>query len=452
MWEPTTGQSFRTLKGHNDAVMGIDTCWYILFRETYQVVITWVALILLTRTVAHSSNGRMMIAAASMDKTVRIWNAVLAAKTKKDESGLGRGSYMDCKFGCGLQLPQERMKLHEESCPQRMTQCPACQKDLVSRDLDSHSSECSEMASVCVCGAQVRNRDRRRHQRDECPQREIECTLGCGMLLKISSLEAHTKTFCQERMVKCKLGCGASVPARGLMSHQQSGCQNRNVTCQLCQATFSANEADQHKRRYCPVREVQCRLGCGEKFAARNTEVHEKEACGMRLVNCSKGCGQTCAAKDLATHERKCNGPVPGDFPQFCLSRPMSSVRHPSPLITQLAEWTTPMSGVASPGSPSGFASPGSPMLLPEIESPGRRSQGMIGCESPGRISKSKCNACGHSERYCTSCFTFFCSRCLVRSGLPKTIPPLCGACSRENNMRVRELVARAGPAPMRFG
>lgn len=29
VWDANTGLSFRTLKGHSDAIMGIDTCWCV---------------------------------------------------------------------------------------------------------------------------------------------------------------------------------------------------------------------------------------------------------------------------------------------------------------------------------------------------------------------------------------------------------------------------------------
>jgi hypothetical protein len=130
----------------------------------------------------------------------------------------------------------------------------------------------------------------------------------------------------------------------------------------------------------------------------------------MRLVTCTKGCGQACAAKDLPGHERACKGHAVGDASIFRLGHPLSSVRRPPPLNTpedSLSEGTSPASSL------------GSPLLLPEIESPGRRLQQRLNCsnaESP-LASKSKCSACGHSERHCSSCLGPFCSRCLVRSG-----------------------------------
>jgi WD40 repeat protein len=29
VWDANTGQAFRTLRGHSDAIMGIDTCWCV---------------------------------------------------------------------------------------------------------------------------------------------------------------------------------------------------------------------------------------------------------------------------------------------------------------------------------------------------------------------------------------------------------------------------------------
>lgn len=75
------------------------------------------------------------------------------------------------------------------------------------------------------------------------------------------------------------------------------------MVCQLCKMTFAAKDEDSHKRRFCSMRQVHCRLGCGENFLARDTETHETNTCEMRLVHCGKGCGQTCAAKDRADHE-----------------------------------------------------------------------------------------------------------------------------------------------------
>jgi len=370
-----------------------------------------------------------------MDKTVRIWNSV-SPPNKKKSDGAGQGSSKDCKNGCGIRLPSDRLAQHEMTCPQRMAACPSCGKEMTARELEAHSSECSESEFKCACGANVCNKHRKRHERDECPLREVECKLGCGMVMKISSLDAHMKTFCQERMVKCRMGCGATVVARTLVTHQQNQCQCRDVVCELCGATFVANEADQHKRRHCPMRQVQCRLGCSEKFPAQQTEEHERQSCSMRLVDCGKGCGQTFAAKDQLQHEASCRGPK-------------VTVSNRPPLLCTI--------GAFSPEGTSPASSRGSP-LLPELESPGRRH---VRCSqsfnsprrggSPDR-GKAKCNACGHSERHCSSCSASFCSRCLVRSGLPKSNPPLCATCSRESNMRTRELLGRGGPSPMRFG
>ncbi len=233
-------------------------------------------------------------------------------------------------------------------------------------------------------------------------------------MIKASSMDEHVQKFCQERLVKCRMGCGSSVPARSLVTHQQNGCQNREVTCDLCRASLLASEADQHKRRHCPRRKVQCRLGCGENFPAEETQSHEGTSCVLRLVTCTKGCGQTCAAKDQASHERSCNGVVVGDSSLLRLGRPLSSVRRPPPLNSP--GHALPEDSLSDGTSPA--SSRGSPLSLPEIESPGRRNLQKLssGNDSPWG-SKSKCAACGHSERLCSSCFGFFCSRCLVRSG-----------------------------------
>lgn len=252
------------------------------------------------------------------------------------------------------------------------------------------------------------------------------------------------------------MGCGASVPAKSLVTHQQNGCQNRDVVCELCGVSFVAKDGDQHKRRYCPMRQVQCRLGCIEKFPAKNTEDHEHRACAMRLITCTKGCGETCAAKDQPSHERSCRGPVVPDLSLLRSSRPRSSLRIRPPPLSHMDHMHMDHMPIDNLGTDS--MSPNSP-ILPEIESPGRRVKKhghghfpSIRGESPERMSKTKCNTCGHSERHCSGCFGPFCSRCLVRSGLPKNNPPLCAPCCRENSVRTRELMARGGPSPMRFG
>ena len=194
VWQPSTGQSFRTLKGHGDAVMGIDT---------------------------FVDRDKMMIASASMDKTVRIWTCDAPARKKEDPATLG----IDCKFGCGIQLPADRMALHELQCPQLGTECPSCHQKMTLRELQLHAAECPENEFECACGAMIKRRDTKKHAQDECPLREVDCTLGCGMILKASGLDLHLKTSCPERLVKCPKGCGASIAARNLSSHQQKGCQ-----------------------------------------------------------------------------------------------------------------------------------------------------------------------------------------------------------------------------------
>jgi len=153
----------------------------------------------------NSYSGKTMVAAASMDKTVRIWNGTGAPAKKKDDGNAGTSSSVDCKYACGIRLPLERLTHHEENCRQRVMQCPSCRKEMTSQVLETHASECAEGEYQCVCSAKVRNRDRKRHERDECPAREVECIQGCGMMMKVASLDVHIKSFCQERLVKCRM-------------------------------------------------------------------------------------------------------------------------------------------------------------------------------------------------------------------------------------------------------
>ena len=160
-----------------------------------------------------------------------------------------------------------------------------------------------------------------------------------------------------------------------------------------------------------------------------------------------KGCGQTFAANDKASHEATCNGHPSVDPSWLRAATPLNSVRpRPPPLSISRSSEDLPSLEVSSPATPK------SSLLLPGLESPRRRNQkSPVHMKSPDQ-GKAKCSACGHSKRTCSNCFDDFCSRCLVRSGLPKSNPPLCATCSRESSVRARELLARERPSPMRFG
>ncbi len=66
------------------------------------------------------------------------------------------GELVNCKYGCGVRLCKREIEAHEESCPERMTECRTCHQSY--KVSDGH--DCMSKYVECpICRAQVRNED-----------------------------------------------------------------------------------------------------------------------------------------------------------------------------------------------------------------------------------------------------------------------------------------------------
>ena len=75
-------------------------------------------------------------------------------------------------------------------------------------------------------------------------------------------------------------------------------CRNPGCTVELLQAW----EQPRHESELCPLRPVDCPLGCGGRMSRSGTFAHVDAACPLRTVTCSLNCGASVRARDVEIH------------------------------------------------------------------------------------------------------------------------------------------------------
>eukprot|EP00656_Telonema_subtile_P035722 TRINITY_DN39684_c0_g1_i1.p1 TRINITY_DN39684_c0_g1~~TRINITY_DN39684_c0_g1_i1.p1 ORF type:complete len:338 (+),score=48.97 TRINITY_DN39684_c0_g1_i1:66-1079(+) len=164
------------------------------------------------------------------------------------------------------------------------------------------------LRAPCVhqCGEQFSYSQERQqgfHEHAQCPNRPVDCELGCGASMPASDHSEHI-AGCSHRLVPCELACGATVEARALQEHA-TVCPHRIVQCAACAQTMRANELQGHQKDLCPCRVVCCPFDCGiAELQARHEHEHVSTACPNRVIPCPIGCSvQGLLCKHAAMHQ-----------------------------------------------------------------------------------------------------------------------------------------------------
>jgi hypothetical protein len=141
----------------------------------------------------------------------------------------------------------------------------------------------------------ARNRQRMSQSSNKRRLEPIKCSphhnMGCGKLILPKHLRKHERDDCPNRLVECgNSGCNEMIAFNILSFHQE----------QLCKAML-AKEALLEQG----LQEYACPLGCGEYLLLSETIHHKKHECQYREVTCNTtGCGKKMPLYMLSNHEQ----------------------------------------------------------------------------------------------------------------------------------------------------
>lgn len=213
-----------------------------------------------------------------------------------------------CPRDCGsTHIERDSLTSHLlNDCDLRPAGCDFCGATLPLRELERHKShDCPSRAFKCdTCGQHVPAISWRAHRQFRCPRRTVVCRQGCGLSLAADKLSNHELTRCKYRPKPCPVsGCSAEVPSCLLQRHVREECPHREVDCAVgCGMKIPFQEKEHHERSVCVQR---CRWdGCSLAIGPiQRRQVHEKVQCGRRGVACKFMCGaDDIAAETLDFH------------------------------------------------------------------------------------------------------------------------------------------------------
>lgn len=134
------------------------------------------------------------------------------------------------------------------------------------------------------------------HPLRDCPERVVWCKWGCkkkGLLAKHK--EEHETTFavCPNREVVCRLGCGMLTLGRTVKHHEERECRKTFQQCPLDGCTKTVDQRIQMLPQHmdeCGFREVKCDV-CGQDVVFNSLQAHQDDTCPERRRPCKFGCG-----------------------------------------------------------------------------------------------------------------------------------------------------------------
>ena len=242
-----------------------------------------------------------------------------------------------CHHGCGAQVPFHRLHIHHShECENRLVQCEKCGVELPEHAREAHKKDdcvkryvrCSNWTMGCMetmaeefrvpheihhckyrivgcrleCGKRMRLHFRSEHEQDHCRLRTLWCD-RCNAGMHAYELADHPPK-CPERTVPCpKQDCPWKGKIYHVEAHLRDECIMRPLPCGHCGELFSPKDRREiHERFLCPLRFVDCKLGCGERIAEHEREAHERDDCVLREVPCPHGCGALMQARQRHAH------------------------------------------------------------------------------------------------------------------------------------------------------
>ena len=133
-----------------------------------------------------------------------------------------------------------------------------------------------------------------------CPFRQQGCDWSGTIGLVVSHVEK-----CDLCPVSCPLGCGYSSERKDLKRHEKEECPERNTNCEFCLTSIKVSQSCEHFKT-CPNYPLECSNGCDKDRIPRNEmSLHVSELCPLSMVPCPYkryGCVDV-KKKHMDTHE-----------------------------------------------------------------------------------------------------------------------------------------------------
>ena len=201
---------------------------------------------------------------------------------------------MKCGFadaGCSLVVRLANLAEHQKECAWRAAQCRHCEGNVRWRDLEEHARKI-----VCRCGEKVRTCRIGRHIHYDCG--------NCGMAVRKELERKHLKDECVYRLVDCP-HCLKSVRYLDLSVH------NEDILCS-CRELLKNCFYEKHSHFACEKCDICVPLNA--------KKIHVDEICVFRLVEC-KFCKTYISFQDMAAHAENSVCTLCGECAPSCIFR-----------------------------------------------------------------------------------------------------------------------------------
>eukprot|EP01040_Poterioochromonas_malhamensis_P012690 gene12692-13898_t len=258
-------------------------------------------------------------------------NQMKAKEEQNHQSRVCTMRLVTCTEGCATLVAFSKQEDHLQNHCAKRAPCPhGCNMVIVPSKVASHTPSCICRPVTCLaCAAKVPNNRLDNHSRNDCPERVVSCTLGCGLQgLKAKNLTSHCTTTCTRRPVPCSDRCGQQIPLHEMNKHLTESCAKRDLcqfgcnemiapslfqghrnvcvcrpaTCSDCKAVVAHNKLINHKANECQERSVTCASCKTTSIKAKDHDHHNKEVCTHRQVHCPDGCGVVMPFSQLNDH------------------------------------------------------------------------------------------------------------------------------------------------------
>ncbi len=215
-----------------------------------------------------------------------------------------------CRWKCGKSFSSSQGCIeHEGLCPLKLVTCPneGCEeKVLQQRNLKRHTRElCSTRNVQCKCGQDILAKDMNLHEERMCPLRLIDCP-KCNTKVMCNLWNIHDSETCPKRLLECPHGCGERVTSEDMERHARLVTSTRSYLL-LCPTNlnniFNLMQIYSKEDGCCTHRPTKCELGCGAIIQHRLQQEHAALQCKDRIVNCRWKCNERVRVKHLIDHE-----------------------------------------------------------------------------------------------------------------------------------------------------
>ena len=128
---------------------------------------------------------------------------------------------------------------------------------------------------------------------------------GCKWEGDLGNAEEHLTKKCQQQTVECSEGCGEMMKRQLLQNHTEHDCPNRRYTCPHCDHVGVHRNVTTVHFTNCREFPLLCPAGCGKEITRRNMESHLNTECPEEYILCKFtmfGCDTAVRRREKESH------------------------------------------------------------------------------------------------------------------------------------------------------